>query len=62
MVLKISEHWVIFRTIPERPVKPLTRKIRLKNSRPIESRQLTLYRPERQQLYHWWRNANTLVM
>ena len=40
MVLKISEHWVIFRTTPEHPVKLLTGKKRLKNSRPIEGSQL----------------------
>ena len=62
MVLKISEHWVTFRTTPEHPAKPLTRKKRLKNSRPIEGPQLTLYKPECQQIYRWWRNANTLVL
>ena len=60
MVPKLSEHWVIFCTTSERPVKPLTR--RLKNLRPIEGPQLTLYRPERRQVHHWRRNANTLVM
>ena len=61
MVLKFSEHWVIFRTISERPVKPLTGKKRLKNSRPVDDLQLTLYKPKDRQLHHCCHKTNTLV-